>query len=158
MDVCRLVYLHGGTDFVYGLRWLDLLTRLDGGLRSPCPTAGALPAQIRQIHRPRFRGRSLLLQYCPLGSGIRGHFRLPHLRRRTNARGGDRLQSLPSSGCEYWRGYRDGDRRIFCRLGRDERDYLDSGGSVRGADYRLSDSRDRHLNAPHGQPRSPTRI
>jgi Na+(H+)/acetate symporter ActP len=31
LDVCRLIYFHGGVDFVFGLRRLDLFNGLDGG-------------------------------------------------------------------------------------------------------------------------------
>src|SRR5919106_1256940 len=66
LDECRVVHLDGGPDLVPRLRRLGLPHGLDRWLRAAGTAACAVPAQVREVHSPRLRGRPVL------GDGARG--------------------------------------------------------------------------------------
>ena len=54
LDERGFIHLDGRPDFFYGVRWIRLSPRMDGGLCAAGPVTRPLSAKIRAIHRPDF--------------------------------------------------------------------------------------------------------
>ena len=148
LDERGILHFHGRTDQLHGLRRRDVPDGLDRRLRAAGTSIGALPAQVRSLHRPRFHRRPLRLQHGAPGGGDLGALRQLHLRGRTDAGGGRGLFPLPGSGHQRGRRHRHGHRLHLRHPWRHEGDHLDPGGPVLGVDHRLPHSRHRYQHPP----------
>ena len=155
LDVGRLVHLHGGTHLLHGPRRLGIPHGLDRRLRAAGAPLGALPPQVRQVHRTRLRRRPLLLQGSPRGRGGLRPVRVVHLCRRTDAGRGHRVLPLSQRRHQPRCFHRYGDRVLLCRVGRHEGHHLHPGRAILRADLRLPGTGRLHLAAGDRRRHSP---
>ena len=154
LDVRRVFYFHGGADRaeLRRLRRLGVSYGLDRRLCDSRHVAGALSAQIREIHGPGVYRRSLLLQFG--ASGCRGvpHYLLGDLRYRPDERRGRGVFTVSGSGLRH-RPLRRYDHRVCLRGARRyEGHYLHADCAVLRADSRLHDTGDFYQFAAYRQP------
>ena len=146
LDVGRLVHLDGGADFLSRQGRRLLPDGLDRRLCAAGAAARALPAQVRQVHRPRFHRRPVLFPHRAAYRGVLRDRDFLRLRLRADARRRHRFFPLSRSRYRLRRDDRHGHRLFLRRARRHERHYLHPGRAILRAYLRLHGAGDLHFD------------